>query len=464
LGLNEGGRRQKEASVNRITVDFSSQVSAPRRVSAFALALALTVPLSSPSAKVASAEAPPNFLVIVTDDQREGLEVMPKMLRWLREGGTTYANAFSTTPLCCPSRASIFTGRYAHNHGVTTNHNPEKLNHQTTVQYHLRRAGYRTGIFGKFLNSWPLPQNPPFFDRWATFGWSDNHYLGGNWNVQGTIRTVSDYATHFIGDQTKAFLASPSSKPWFLYLAPPNPHSPFTAEEKYASAAVPSWTCNPAVMESDRSDKPPFVQAINRGCGWGQRTRTQQLRTLFSVDDMVERVLATLKANGDLNNTLVFFLSDNGFLWSEHGLGGKRYPYLQSIRVPMFARWTGHLPAGAVDTRLVANIDVAPTILDAAGLSPASMDGHSLLSGYSRQRILTENWRAPEVPDLPTWASLLTKQGHYVAYYDTSGAVTFREYYDLTVDPWELSNRFAPPAGWTNQLSADRRCAGSSCP
>jgi arylsulfatase A-like enzyme len=435
-----------------------------RRAATFVLALALTVPVWSPSAREALAEAPPNILVIVTDDQREGLEVMPKTLRWLRDDGTTYASAFATTPLCCPARASIFTGRYAHNHGVRNNHNPAPLDHQTTIQYHLQRAGYRTGIFGKFLNGWALQQNPPFFDSWATFGWADNHYVDGSWNIQGSVRKVSQYATHFIGDQAKAFLAAPSTKPWFLYLAPPNPHSPFTAEEKYESVSVPPWTCNPAVMESDRSDKPPFVQAQKRGCGWGQRTRTNQLRTLFSVDDMVDRVLTTLKAGGDLDNTLVFFISDNGYLWGEHGPGGKRYPYLQSIRVPMFARWDGHLPAGAVDNRLVANIDIAPTILDAAGLAPASMDGRSLLSGYSRQRILTENWRASEVPDLPTWASLLTTQGHFIAYYDTSGAISFREYYDLTVDPWELSNRFAPPAGWTQQLSADRRCAGASCP
>jgi arylsulfatase A-like enzyme len=175
------------------------------------------------------AEAPPNILVIVTDDQREGLEVMPKTLRWLRDDGTTYASAFATTPLCCPARASIFTGRYAHNHGVRTNHNPGPLDHQTTIQYHLQRAGYRTGIFGKFLNGWPLRQNPPFFDSWATFGWADNHYVDGSWNIQGRVRKVSQYATNFIGDQANTFLAAPSSKPWFLstWLLPtPIPRSP----------------------------------------------------------------------------------------------------------------------------------------------------------------------------------------------------------------------------------------------
>ena len=110
--------------------------------------------MGSSSVRGAKAASLPNIVIFVTDDQRDGLEAMPKTVAWLGKGGTRYANAFATTPLCCPSRASIFSGRYAHNHGVTSNSDPRDLNQQTTMQYYLDRAGYRTGIFGKYMNSW----------------------------------------------------------------------------------------------------------------------------------------------------------------------------------------------------------------------------------------------------------------------------------------------------------------------
>jgi arylsulfatase A-like enzyme len=441
----------------------------PLRAIAALMVVGMAVVVEAPSLPAGALERP-NVLIIVTDDQRGGTQVMPKMRAWLEAKGTKYAKAFATSPVCCPSRASIFTGRYAHNHGVQSNTEPENLNQQTTVQYYLDRAGYRTGIFGKYLNSW-FREQPPYFDRWAISKSSKTGYSGGEWNVQGTVRTVSQYGTHFIGDQADAFLNSGSQDPWFLYLAPPNPHSPYEAESKYKTAPVPEWTCNPAVLESDRSDKPPYVRLYNGNCARGQETRTKQLRTLMSVDDLIDRVLTTVRDNGELSNTLVFFLSDNGYLWSEHGLTGKRFPYLDSIRIPMFARWPGHVPAGVVDRRLVANIDLAPTVLDAAGLTARTpIDGHSLLSGYSRDRMLTEywsggDWAGPVEGDpVPDWASLFTPEGHFIRYYRPDGTVSFREYYRLSVDPWELSNRFKPPAGWSAQLTADRTCAGNTCP
>jgi arylsulfatase A-like enzyme len=430
-----------------------------------ALSLAIT-PFDQPrAAGGGGAAAKPNILIFLTDDQRDGLEVMPKTRAWMGSGGTRYANAFATTPLCCPSRASIFSGNYVHNHGVKSNTLSRALDQETTMQYYLDRAGYRTGMFGKYMNGW-WRRDPPYVDRWAIFGGSGGVYSGADWNIQGTIKTVSEYATRFIGDQAEDFLASAPTQPWFLFLAPPNPHAPYTAEARYADAPVPAWNCNPAVEESDRSDKPPFVRLHQRSCNQGKGVRTKQLRTLMSVDDLVDRVLTMVQGTAELRNTLVIFLSDNGFLWSEHGLGGKRYAYLQSIQIPMFARWTGHIPAGAVDRRLVANIDVAPTVLDAAGLTPTSpMDGRSLLSGYERDRVLTEYWSDSAADDgVPDWASLLTMDGHYIQYYDRDGNLAFTEYYNLATDPWELSNRSDPPAGWRAQLAADRRCTGRSCP
>jgi arylsulfatase A-like enzyme len=445
-------------------------VQTPGRQISFGLVMAVIVALAVPANRASVAETPqgtgrPNILIFLTDDQRGGIEVMPKMRGWLQARGTTYTNAFATTPLCCPSRASILSGRYAHNHGVTTNSDFRDLTLTSTTQYYLDRAGYRTGIFGKHLPSvLTAGHGPPYFDRWAIFHIPEESYTGGKWNVQGTVKTISQYATQFIGDQAQAFLSSTSSQPWFLHISPPNPHWPFTPEAKYKEAPVPPWNCNPAVFESDRSDKPPYVLKFHGTCATGQSVRIQQLRTLMSVDDLIDRVLTILQAKGELKDTLVFFLSDNGWQWSEHGLSGKRAPYLQSIQIPLFARWDGHIPAGVVDNRLVANIDIAPTALDAAGITPATrMDGRSLLSGYRRDRMLTEYWLDGPSP-VPDWASLLTSGGHYVEYYNSNGTVSFREYYDRKADPWELSNLRTPPSGWASQLHADRICKGAACP
>jgi arylsulfatase A-like enzyme len=409
----------------------------------------------------------PNILLIVTDDQREGLEVMPKTATWLRDGGTTYANAYATTPLCCPSRASIMTGRYVHNHGVTTQEGAQKLDQSSTMASYLQAAGYRTSIFGKFLNGWPLTKNPPGYDRWAYFENSPASFINGDWNVQGTVQTISQYATGFIADQANAFLSEPSPHPWFMYLAPPNPHKPYTVESKYVGSSVPAWSGNPATFETDRSDKPPFVSNYSYTYSQGKSTRAKQYRTLKSVDDMVESVMSTLAANGQLDDTLVFYISDNGLLWAEHGLISKSVPYTQAIKVPMFVRWPGHLPAGFTETKMVANIDIAPTVYEALGITPrTAVDGRSLLSPVVRDRLLIEYFKGPNASiNAPPWASMVTGSGQYVEYYATNGkTLTFTEYYDMITDPWQMENRRVPPEGWAAQLARDKTCAGSTCP
>jgi arylsulfatase A-like enzyme len=140
----------------------------------------------------ANADTRPNILIIVTDDQRGNLSAMPAVRKYMVREGTRYTDGYVTTPLCCPSRASIFTGRYAHNHGVESNAGPEEsqsdpLDQETTIQSYLQGAGYRTAIFGKYLNSWPTTSTPPYFDEWAI---GDNRYRGGTLNIDGTLSTV----------------------------------------------------------------------------------------------------------------------------------------------------------------------------------------------------------------------------------------------------------------------------------
>jgi arylsulfatase A-like enzyme len=198
--------------------------------------------------------------------------------------------------------------------------------------------------------------------------------------------------------------------------------------------------------------------------------RIRQLRTLKSVDDMVARIFATLKNAGETRDTLAVFLSDNGFLWGDHELRAKPYPYVNDVKVPFFVWWPGHVRAGAVDQRMVANVDLAPTVLDILGITPSvPMDGWSLLD----QSHVRNRWFVETFTTVPL-AETLTPSFEYTEYYDPNDmtTVTFREYYDLTTDPYELTNLLHdgdptndPPTGnLSQQLANDRVCSAQACP
>jgi arylsulfatase A-like enzyme len=419
----------------------------------------------------------PNVLVVVTDDQRDGtLGVMPETRRWLGRGGTTFPNAYVTTPLCCPSRATLFTGRFAHNHGVRTNHDAEMLDQGTTLQRFLQDAGYLTAIAGKFLNKWDLSRDPPHFDRWTIF---DNGYTGRRFNIDGRLQIVDRYSTDFLAARALAYLGTferEDQRPWFLYVAPSAPHGPYTPPPRYVDAPVPPWHPSPAIRASVRPDLPSFYHS--RGplpLGRMRQIRADQLRTLMAVDDLVGRLMRKIDRMEELRRTLVVFISDNGFLWGDHGLTTKRLPYTPAIEVPLLMRWSGVLPGGRVNPRPVTNADIAPTVLDAAGVSippTSAMDGRSLWEPPRSSRLLFEYWRDP-ISTTPDWASVRTPRFQYVEYYGPSGRVVAREYYDLEQDPWQLRNLLADgrpdnnPAGLAELsawLARARRCQGTSGP
>jgi arylsulfatase A-like enzyme len=426
----------------------------------------------------AEARRRPNVLLIVTDDQRGGLEVMPRTRRWFRSGGRWFPNAYVTTPTCCPSRASIYTGRYAHNHGVRGNFGVGRFDPDTTVYSYLKRAGYRTGLYGKFLYGkykWRrISRDPPYFDRFAVTGGST--YYNGRWNINGRVRSLSTYSTSVIRRRARRFLRSSEARdetPWFLHVTPIAPHRPFTPEMRYASAHVSLWTGNPAVREEDESDKPRYVQLMDIPASIGHDLRTQQLRTLMSVDDLVSALARTLRSLGETRRTLAIFTSDNGFLWGEHGLLFKDVPYRQAVHVPLFLRWPQRLDR-SIDRRLVANIDIAPTVLRAAGLplpeTPA-IDGRNLLTrDWRRRRLLLEHWCSTRTR-CNRWASIQTKKSQYVEYY-RRGRVSFREFYRLRRDPWQLTNLFRDGSRRNTpnkkrlhrRLRRDRACTRRSCP
>ncbi|MEU6146003.1 sulfatase [Streptomyces sp. NPDC047081] len=397
----------------------------------------------------------PNILFVLTDDQPKETDwALPQTLDWLGGHGTAFTRAHANTPLCAPSRASIMSGRYAHNHGVLDTRHPYHLDQRTTVQRRLHEAGYRTGLFGKYLNFWHTGDNPPHFDEWLLQ--EPVAYYNGHYNDNGTVRNIPGYNTTVIKDRALAFIEQSrvDDRPWFAYVATRSAHEVNIPERRYAHARAPGWDGRPSVFESDKADKPPFLRKADHSFAQGKALRERQLKTLLSVDDAMRDFREKLRSLGQLENTLVVFTSDHGLCWGDHGWLRKSVPYRPSLEVPFLASWpAGGLGEARTDDRLTAHVDIAPTFLDAAGLVPDTpVDGHSLLDRRNdRTHLLAEWWwnRQDKQP-IHTWATYVGKGEQYTEYYRTrldksgrpkgSGEVLFREYYDLAADPYQLSN------------------------
>ncbi|MDQ3752257.1 MAG: sulfatase [Actinomycetota bacterium] len=480
----------------------------------------------------------PNVLMFLTDDQpSQSMHVMPKTTGWFGQSSTRFTNSFVTTPLCCPARASIFTGRYSHNHGVASNFVAKQvtdLDQRTTFQHHLDRAGYRTALFGKYLNAWPLERRPPYFDEWAIFTHSATADYGqGEWNSDNKVGVVDGYSSDLMGERAERLIRGEiltrritlivcaavllggawgvlrkhapiavlallvvvtastvmgsitlaSDRPWLLVLSTSAPHVPSVVRTADVKSPVPVIPKSPARGETDLSDKPSFIQEGATGDAWAHFVRRKQLRSLWSVDDLVDKVMRSLADTGDLSHTLAIFTSDNGLLWGDHGNVGKGFPYTSSIKVPLLVRWPDTLAMPGADDRMVNNLDLAPTILDVAGVPYASdvaMDGRSLVNASrERERVFFEyrkqRWAVarpcPEVGCIPGWKSLRTPTYQYTEYYQR-GHVLSREYYDLEADPWQLQNLLADASRKNDpdveeleaQLRDDMLCKGLDCP
>ncbi|WP_241661163.1 sulfatase family protein [Thermomonospora catenispora] len=424
---------------------------------------------SAPQPVVAGRRRPggrPNIVLLVTDDQPLGTEWATPSIR-----GTTFTRAYATTPLCGPSRASILTGRYAHNHGVLQNLWPQRLDMRSTLPCLLReQGGYRTAIVGKYLNGWHLRDAPPYFDEYAVM--HPPLYEHARWNLNGTIVTQAAYTTSLIRQYAVDFLRRRRGdpRPWFLYVTPYAPHEPFWPESAYADLAVPPWDGNPAVARTGREGKPAYIRGADGTPEHGRRIRAAQLRALRSVDDLFRALWNELAAQDALNDTLVMVVSDNGYCWADHGWVGKNVPYAPSTRIPLTIHWpAGGFGPGRRDDRLVATIDIAPTLLDAAGI-PAEADGRSLLRPGDRDDLLLEWWKHGGGQAGHSWASVVGRDFQYIEHYDLrlnddgrlegDGAVVHREYYDLRADPHQVRNLLhgAAPDAW-RRLGVDRLSA-----
>jgi N-acetylglucosamine-6-sulfatase len=409
----------------------------------------------------AAAGPPPDVILVLTDDQRAGtLARMPQLRRRVMQRGIRFSAAYVPNPSCCPSRASFYTGTYSHTNGVWTNRGPfggfAAFDDSSTLATWLDDAGYRTGLFGKYLNGYVDPTiEPPGWDEWFAFLSDDGGtYYGFGVGHDGGFESFPDsvYSTVETYRRVAEFIRStPAGEPLFAVWTPLAPHRPYIPEDIYADASLGlgAWR-PPSYNERDVTDKPRWVRRLKRLDAQKRATldaeRIEQYRTLLSVDDGIGEIAQALRQGGRLSNTLFIVASDNGTMWGEHRLWKKAVPYDGASRVPMLIRFDP-LTRGQRGTKVgspVVNIDVAPTVMDLLGVAPGSpVDGTSLvpLLRGSATRVRTRFIIEHSGGDAPAYCGARTRRELFVHY--TTGE---EEYYRHTRDPWNLVNAIDHPS------------------
>ena len=379
----------------------------------------------------------------------------------LARGGIHLRNAFVTTALCSPSRASILTGRYAHGHRVVDNNNPVPPGTIFFPQY-LQKAGYETAFIGKWHMGGESDAPQPGFDRWVSFRGQGTYLPGRNGlNIDGKAVPQRGYITDELTDYALDWLKGRSGdRPFFLYLSHKAVHADFVPAERHKDRYRDKPFHRPKTM-ADTPDndqgKPMWVR--NQRNSWHgvdfpyhsdldiAEYYRRYAETLLAVDDSMGRIVDHLRSRGLLDSTIVMFMGDNGFAFGEHGLIDKRTAYEASMRVPLLMAGGG-LPAGKSVDEVVANIDIAPTILEAAGLTPPAVDGRSFLPLTRGERIpwrdtlLYEYYWERNFPHTPAMHALRGARYKYIRYY---GLWDTDELYDLQADPLETHNLIRDP-------------------
>lgn len=414
-----------------------------------------------------------NIIVILTDDQRtETLASMPNVQKLLVKHGVSFANSFVSDSLCCPSRASILTGNYAHTTRVYDNHPPHggapafrQHDATSTIATWLNKDGYDTGLFGKYLNSYGGGV-PPGWDRWAAFDYEPYYFpyrvfTNAPGACSGTPACmlpddVSTYSTVYFGDAATRFIdTAPSTKPVFVYYAPYAPHLPSLPQHKYATRFANLANYRPPNFNRVTASQPPWIRNLpamdNVEIAQLQADRQAEYQTLVTVDNEVGAIVRSLRETHRLAHSVILFASDNGISWGEHRLAAasKQVPYDEALRVPLIVRYEPATTRPRTDHHLVVNIDWAPTLADIAGAAHPKTEGRSFLP-LLENRPLQKPWRTQFLlehydgnpPALaPTFCGIRSVDYMYALY---NGG--YQELYDLKRDPYELTNIAAEPA------------------
>ena len=430
---------------------------------------------------------PKNVIYILSDDHRFDFMGFTGKVPWLQTPnldrlaaeGAYFPNTYVTTALCSPSRASILTGLYSHTHTVVDNAAPDPGNLTFFPQY-LQAAGYQTSFFGKWHmgNHSDAPQ--PGFNHWESFR-GQGVYYGPTLNINGERVEYDEqsYITDLLTDHAVEWLENRNTEqPFFLYLSHKAVHSQFQPAQRHKdmhaeeSIIYPDSYNTPVYGEpqlpsSDSGGEPSRGRDYygeERLPDWVKAQREswhgvdymyhgqidfeeffhRYTETLMGIDDSVGAVLDYLDANGLTEDTLVIYMGDNGFSFGEHGLIDKRHFYEESAKVPLLVRWPEQLVAGEPIEQLVQNIDIAPTILEAAGLqTPPHMQGISMTPLFARNetdwrdRIFYEYYWEMDFPQTPTMFGVRTERYKYIRYH---GIWDTNEFYDLENDPNETNN------------------------
>jgi N-acetylglucosamine-6-sulfatase len=405
-----------------------------------------------------------NLVFLFTDDQRDDFigalghpwlkGHTPHMDRLVRQG-VHFRNAFVTSSLCSPSRASILTGQYMHAHGVMDNFTPLNPKLPTFPQL-LRENGYRTAFIGKWHMGGDSDEARPGFDHWVSFR-GQGEYVDPEINRNGARGKVNGYMTDILTEESKRFIQANASRPFMLYLSHKAVHYPFQPPKRHASLFEGRTVPKPASMPY----KKEFYEHLP---AWVERRRYSRhgvdglfghtatfddayrgyCQSLISVDESVGEVMNALEERKLLNDTLVVYMGDNGYLWGEHGLVDKRAMYEPSIRVPLMAHCPDLFGGAKKVDGMALNLDIGPTMLEAAGVAvPQTMHGRSLLplaAGKAvdwRKDFLYEYEWEQDYPYTPTITGLRTERYSFMQY---QGVWDISELYDLQKDPQQMNN------------------------
>jgi len=433
--------------------------------------------------EVRTANRPPNIVFILVDDMRwddfaaggHPFIETPNIDRLAREG-VRFQNAFATTPLCSPSRASLLTGQYAHTNGIIDN--TARPSHNLPVfPIQFQGAGYTTGFFGKWhMGNDASPR--PGFNRWVALP-GQGEAVDPHVNIDGQPQQLKGYVTDVLTDHVDEFIrsASATGKPFLAYLAHKAIHPNITQREDGSLEVIPGQPGGFVAADRHRGrykglamprranafkapvDKPALMRTIGALPPLGRETATTdeeirgRLEMLLAVDDSLGRIMSALEKASALDNTVVVFTSDHGYFYGEHGLNEeRRLAYEETIRIPLLVRYPPRIKPGSVASDLVLTIDLAPTVLALAGVTPpATIEGRSLVPILTseprewRKSFLVEYYSDTVFPRVLTmgYSAVRTDRYKYIQYRELQN---MDELYDLQADPYEERNLISAPA------------------